>query len=277
MVAIYALRAVLVFLLALAVWHVACRVGSRPGPWRTAAAAFGVVVAVGGALFEIRQSPLIVRGLDLAPLLALCEAGYVACCGGALWLLGLVWGAPERTVRPAFLAVGVATAVGVLGGASLGFSWWPLLPDTMANYPDEDGMVRQSTNTTCVAAAGAMLADRAGLRLSEGDVAELANTSPFFGSKPIAMAVGLDHMLRGRGWRAHSARLSWEQCRALRRPVVVALYLPHTRLGHAVLLEVLDSRGALVADPEEADRRRMSRGELEATWNPMVVWLAPGK
>ena len=276
MVAVYTIRTVLTLLLAVVAWEGGRRLGARPGRARSTATVIGMILAIGGAAFEIKQTSVVVGGLDFSALVVACGGGYPACCCGALLLIAIVWGAPERTVRPRFLLLGVVSAVLVQSTALTGFVWWPLMPRTMANYPDADGLLQQTTGTTCTAAAGAMLTARSGLRYSEGQVAQFANTSPLLGSKPLSLAVGLDRAVRRQGYRCRSALLTWEQCLALHRPLVIAIYLPQFGLWHSVLLDRMDEAGAWVADPLQTDRERLSRADIEARWHPFAVWLTPG-
>jgi hypothetical protein len=274
MVGLYAVRAVLAAALGWAAYRLGSRVAGEPGPRRSAWALVGVVSALVGVALEVPECPVYL-GPGLGPCAVLAGGGVVYAITGALLLLGIVAHAPERArraIRPLFLRALLAAAVFAEASALLGFLWWPRHP-SRGNYPGRDGLVQQSTGTSCTAAAGAMLLDRHGLLISEGEVATLANTSPLFGTSHDALALGLTLGLRRHGWRARARLLNWDRLVALRQPVVLGVYLPAVRIWHSVLIEQADARGALVADPLTADRQRRTRAELEQAWWPVAVWL----
>ncbi|MBY0231583.1 MAG: hypothetical protein K2W96_20040, partial [Gemmataceae bacterium] len=126
--------------------------------------------------------------------------------------------------------------------------------------------VVQTSGTTCGPAAAAMLLRRYGIEAGEGEMAYLAGTS-LFGSDAHALARALEAKA---GLRAQGGRTRWEARQG-------APFIAHVRgasLGHAVLVERLDERGATITDPAGGGTRRMARGEFERAWDGTAVWIS---
>jgi hypothetical protein len=216
--------------------------------WRRAATVAGALAL---AVIDVPKA-------TLAGLLALAVARWRPRAGGARPV--------ARGIVLAALAVGMLRA-----DYDALVRPWP--PATMANAANAAGLVQQTTGTTCVAASGAMLLDRAGLRATEGQVARAARVSHATGADLWALARGLNRWPALSGRRAVCSPLSYDRLMRLGRPVVVGFWLERIQLYHAVLVEQATPDRVIYADPLGARQRTMSRAELTANWMPLGVWL----
>ncbi len=133
------------------------------------------IVVLAGALL-LMQGSTAVRDW-LGPVVYRLGGGPVLACPLGLLLLGVVWSQPGRSTSSGFLQFLAGVALLVLTVESAGRLWWRWI-DTRAwkNVPDQQGCVQQTTWLTCGPAASAMLLQRQGIAVSEGELAYRAGT-----------------------------------------------------------------------------------------------------
>jgi hypothetical protein len=193
------------------------------------------------------------------------------CCYAALYLFGLLWQLPKRSLSSNFLAA-MSLLVGVLllvengGPLAWRFSETPM----WRNAPDELGHLTQTTGYTCAPASGTMLLHRYGIPASEGELAYLGGSS-LFGTDAQGMEDALSYLGRTRGLTARSGRLDYDAARALRRPFVAYLRIPEG--GHAVFVERLTPEYVELIDPRFGEPQIMPRPEFAGYWDGRAVWL----
>src|SRR5436309_3280997 len=97
------------------------------------------------------------------------------------------------------------------------------------------GASRRSARVRSAPAAAAMLLQRWGIRISEGEMAELANTTPVLGSDPYSLGRAVDRVVRTRRLRGHAGRFEYSRAVRLACPFVALVNRPGIG-GHAVLV-----------------------------------------
>lgn len=131
-----------------------------------------------------------------------------------------------------------------------------------------DGLCLQTSGYSCAPAAAAMYLDRLGVPATEEEMASLCVTRRD-GTTDAGIARGLRRKLPGRDVRVEALRYE-----DLRAPALVSILLPG-RIGHAVLVERIDSESVTLADPGHG-RWRTSRADFEARWQGSSI-RAQGK
>jgi hypothetical protein len=208
------------------------------------------------------------------PLLFPVGGEMAVACWSAVFLLGIVWATPGRSISSVFLATVVALAGGLLflnGAAPL--TWRLLREKEWINAPAEDGTILQTTGWTCAPCAAAMLLHRYGIPASEGEMAYLSGTN-WMGTDLYATAYAVERKAEGRPMKASALRTDYETCRRLGDPFVATVHLPGIG-GHAVLVEhIADNRVELV-DPLRG-RQTWSREDFASRWDGGAVFLSGG-
>jgi ABC-type bacteriocin/lantibiotic exporter with double-glycine peptidase domain len=138
--------------------------------------------------------------------------------------------------------------------------------------PDGNGALQQTTGITCGPAAAAMLLHRAGIRISEGALAELASTSPLQGTAPFALARAVDRVARCRGMRGRVRRVEYEEAFRLARPFVAFVHRPGVG-GHAVCVRSVGPHRVATLDPLSGTRDMIPRDQFVTQWDPVIVWV----
>jgi hypothetical protein len=256
---------------------------------------FVLPLAVGAGVFvagrSLRRWPMSLRvglvtlavavvgagGLSLARLLPFEVEAWLAPLGGAtvllgwvaLFLIGIVWDVPGRSMSSAFLV-----AIALLAGClvlieSAGPLWWRFgHPDMWQRTPDGQGNLQQSSGATCAPAAAVMLLHRLGIPSSEGEMAYLAGTS-LFGTDTFAMARALREKAGPLGWRVRVARLSSAEA-AAHVPFLAYIQKP---AGHALLIERIRPDHVELVDPADGQPWAITRSKFESIWNGTMLYL----
>jgi ABC-type bacteriocin/lantibiotic exporter with double-glycine peptidase domain len=133
-------------------------------------------------------------------------------------------------------------------------------------------MLQQTTGITCAPAAAAMMLYQSGIRVSEGELAELAGTNPLQGTAPYALARAVDCVARRSGKRGCVRRVDYAQVSLLGRPFVAFMNRPGVG-GHALCVARADATAVEVIDPLSGSEDRMTREEFTAEWDPVIVWV----
>jgi len=193
---------------------------------------------------------------------------------------------PWWVFAPAQFAVGVGAAKmstkgARVGVAMLGLLLWVvsgqrmvlsyMLPqDEMKGTPDEKGVVRQTTDYTCGAAAAATVLTQMGVRATEREMAELCGTNAFTGTDEFGVAKGLRARLPGARVRVLGG--DWEDLK--RAPMPAAVTIRHVPwIDHwVVVLEVQDA-AVIVGDPV-GGRKVMRKEVFLRRWRGVMVTVA---
>jgi hypothetical protein len=199
----------------------------------------------------------------------------VLACFGALTLLGVA--RSERKPDSNRLISMAATALiwlllVALSSGSLG--WHYFGQRLCANYPDASGALQQTTGITCAPAAASMLLYRAGVRISEGELAELANTTLLQGTAPYALARAVDRVARVHGMRGSIQRIDYARAMRLARPFVAFVNEPGIG-GHTLCVLRADPRQVRTIDPLSGSPETIPRKEFVAEWDPVIIWIGP--
>jgi hypothetical protein len=251
------------------VFYVAIGLRHRP-KWlfqSLVAFAIGIVATLGVAYFTSLKD-------RTGPLLFPIGGEMAVACWSAVFLVGVVWFAPGRSVSSGFLALVVALAAVLLflnGAASVG--WRLLRAKEWSNFPAADGTIVQTTGWTCAPCAAAMLLHKRGIRASEGEMAYLSGTS-WMGTDLYATAYALEQKADGHRLKASAARTDYETCDRLGDPFLATVQLPGVG-GHAVLVEHMDTDRVELVDPLRG-RQLWSREEFTSRWDGGAVFLTGG-
>jgi hypothetical protein len=187
-------------------------------------------------------------------------------CAAALFLLGIAWAAPKKSLSPAFLGILATLTFLVFLTESTGRLWWRLAaPALWENRPDPAGCVTQTTGLTCASASAAMLLHHEGLTASEGELAYLSNTS-LLGTTALDMADALRLKLDGTSWRPVVRRADFAHFQSLDRPFVAHVDLPGLG-GHAVFVRAMSDSAVEVIDPRFGSLQKMPRADFEKLWD----------
>jgi hypothetical protein len=205
----------------------------------------------------------------------LCRVGgevEVACLGAAA-LLGIAWADRERAASSVLLATATGLVFLVLAALGAGPLGWRYFGQRLrSNYPDATGTLCQTTGITCAAAAASMLLYRSGIRISEGELAELAHTSPIQGTAPYALARAVDIAARRHGLRGRIQRVDYARAWRLGHPFLAFVNRPGEG-GHALCVLKADSIRVWTIDPLSGTPETVPRAQFIAAWDPIIVWV----
>ena len=234
------------------------------------AAGVGALMAVGVVVLHQDRFAGAAHGLAVA-----FGGGTVVVCMGVLLLSGAAWDVRGRVLG--HLVVGLLAVIASVLVAITIFGWvrWRYLePDVRAHYADAQGVVEQQTGLTCSAASGAMLLHRYGIRVSEGELAELAGTGLLLGTDHFLLARAMDRIVARRGLRCRNASVDYEEARRTGRPFVAGVNDPHVG-HHAIFVSRMGADKVWAIDPMGGSEDAMSRSDFEERWRGDVVWLEP--
>lgn len=163
----------------------------------------------------------------------------------------------------------VATAVFFIKGGL----WMlrPPPPDVPSSHY-ADGVCRQSTPYTCVAASLVTLLRADGIETSEGEMARLSYTEVGIGTTDTRAVLALRRKLAGRGFDVHYERMSFDRLRAVELPVLVPLKWGYF-VSHMVPVLAIDADGVLLGDPLTG-ARRIACAEFEREWLGRGIYIA---
>lgn len=202
-------------------------------------------------------------------LLGICGVGMVVC-----WY----------TLRRQVVLVAI---IGLLGMSSFTTAEHYLLAPIHESLVDNlmpNGVYRQTSSSSCAAAAMATLLRAWGKDVPESRVAELAGTSRLGTSMPqlilAARELGMDGL--------EVKRATWEQMQQINRPGILASWLidgTGRRSPHAIALLGMNDDTALIADPALGKFFTLSPEQLQRVWRreyvplyyPEAATLAPAE
>lgn len=202
-------------------------------------------------------------------LISLIGGGTVLLSWSALFLLGVVWAAPNHRFNPSFLICLALFSGCILLIESGGALWWRFQqPDLWGNFPNFHGHLQQSNGATCSPTAAAMLLHHYRIQASEGEMAYLAGTS-LFGSDAFAMARALDFKVRRQSGSALAELADYDQC--VRRGEPFLAHIQGFGIGHAVLVKQATESEVVLVDPISGMEGKIPRKDFEKGWNRTVV------
>ena len=190
-------------------------------------------------------------------LLGICGVGMVVC-----------WYTLRRQVV-------LVVLIGLLGMSSFTTAEHYLLAPIHGSLVDNlmpNGVYRQTSSSSCAAAAMATVLRAWGKDVPESRVAELAGTSRLGTSMPqlilAARSLGMDGL--------EVKRATWEQMQQINRPGILASWLIDgrgRRSPHAIALLGMDDDTALIADPALGKLFALSPQQLQWVWRREYVPL----
>jgi hypothetical protein len=258
-------------LLALLAAGLAClRLGRTAG--RRSARAGGGVALTAGLVAVLAAAAHYPPLRDIAgPWLILPGGEAALACLAALTLIGVAGADRKKRLPLLRLAAGlVLLLLTTLTSGSLG---WRLFGQRLrTNYPDASGALQQTTGITCGPAAASMLLHHAGIRISEGELAELANTTPLQGTAPQALARAVDRVARRHGRRGHIQRVDYEGAVRMGRPFVAFVTRPAVG-RHTICVVEAKSGEVSTLDPLSGTKERLPRQTFITGWDPIIVWV----
>lgn len=185
--------------------------------------------------------------------------------GPAMFALGV--GAAKMSTKGARAGVAMlGVLLWVVSGQRLYLTY--MLPhDEMRGIADSQGVVRQTTDYTCGAAAAATVLVQLGVPATEREMSELCGTNLFTGTDEFGVARGLRAKLPGRRIRVRGG--GWEELRAAPLPAAVTVrFVPW--IDHWVVVLETTEGGVVVGDPV-GGRKLLGREIFLRRWRGVMV------
>lgn len=211
---------------------------------------------------------------DIRPLLYILGGGTVLLSLASLILLGFVWSVPGRSFSSAFLVVLSLIAGCLILIESSGPILWRFGGEKQwQRFADDSGCLRQTSSLTCGPTAAVMLLHQYGIPASEGEMAYLANTSPF-GSDAWSLARALDRKVASHGMRAEVLFTDYDACLKRGQPFLAHVHRSSTG-GHGILVESMTPDFATIIDPADGLRSQEPRERFIKEWDSTAIYLVP--
>ncbi len=191
--------------------------------------------------------------------------------GAALFAVGV--GAAKMSTKGARVGVGMlGLLLWVVAGQRMYLSY--MLPhEEMKGIADTHGVVRQTTDYTCGAAAAATVLTQMGVRATESEMSDLCGTNLFTGTDEFGVARGIRLKLPGRGVRVEGG--DWEDLKRASLPAAVTIrYVPW--IDHWVVVLEVQEGGVIVGDPVRG-RNAMGREMFVKKWRGVMVTVEKGQ
>lgn len=255
------------FLLPLFVGAVLFRLGVTFRRWPVAVRVLAVLVCLAGVAASVLSATRLLPG-PVEEAVFRVGGMTTLLCWVALFLLGVVWGVPGRSLTSPFLAAVAAVSLVLIAIEAGGRLWWRFSPEAWNRTTGEDGLLQQSSGMTCSPAAAVMLLRQHGVVAGEGEMAYLADTS-LLGTDARSVARALQAKVAPLGWRVESGTATYDECLRRREPFLAHISGP--TLGHAVTVADLSPEGVLYLDPADGRAGVMPRAEFERNWDGTVV------
>lgn len=132
-----------------------------------------------------------------------------------------------------------------------------------------DGVCRQSTNYSCVAASLVTMLRARGVRAEEEEMCRLAYVQVNAGATDSRALWALETKLEGTEWQARYESMTFDELGRAPMPALVQLGFSFFASHMVPVLEVTPS-GVTVGDPLEGERS-MSRREFESRWKGQAI------
>ncbi len=243
------------------------RVGKRSARlWRPVAVLAAVLMLLWPLL---RFFPTLALGVFDACLLIFVEVTGIVVPAAVLFAIAAEQLQQQRQRRAVRLLLLVCLLYFVRSGA------WMIgrpVPDMkISRY--NDGVCRQSTGYTCVAAALVTMLRGFGIESTETEMARLSYTEIGNGSTDMRAVCALQHKLAGRPLAVRYERMGYARLREIALPCLVPIKWGYYISHMVAVLEVHEDR-VVLGDPL-VGRREMPRGEFDEEWLSRAVFLAP--
>ncbi|MCC6740438.1 MAG: hypothetical protein IT452_15445 [Planctomycetia bacterium] len=230
----------------------------KAAPWVVGAAAFLIFLRIFWRLYPQYEYPLFPWDwyVEVRPWWVFAAAE-----------LAIGVGAAKMSTKGARVGVGMlGLLLWVVAGQRMFLSY--MLPqDEMKGIADSHGVVRQSTDYTCGAAAAATVLEQLGVRATEREMAAECGTNAFTGTDEFGVARGLRRRLPGREVRVRGG--GWEELRRAPLPAAVTVrFVPW--IDHWVVVLEVNEGGVVVGDPV-GGRKAMGREMFLRKWRGVMV------
>ncbi len=186
--------------------------------------------------------------------------GVCGVCGAVSW----------RTARVQLWAVAIVGVLGMFLFFGVESYFVGPIYGSLRNDLRPNGIYRQTSNSSCAAAALAtLLHDWQVTGVTEATVAKYAQTSRMGTSTPQVIEAARHFGFDG----VELLSMSWEKLLRINRPGILSIWVnPEQRKdAHAIVLMAMDREMAIVADPAQGQFYTMSAGELDRVWRKEFV------
>lgn len=237
--------------------------GTRP------VAIAAVVFMVAGPLVRLRPD----LALHLLPLELLVFAEVTAVAIPAALLFAMAARQiPRATDRRALRLLPLICAIFFVNAGL----WMvrPPVPEMRSSHY-ADGVCRQSTDYTCVAASLVTVLQKHGIETSEGEMARLSFTGVGQGTTDTRAVLALRRKLAGQPLDVRYEHMDYARLQQVGLPCLVPLKWGYFVSHMVALLEARDD--AVVLGDPLTGARRVSRGEFEREWLRRGIYLAARK
>ena len=212
-----------------------------------------------------------VRSLEIERLAYHAGGMTIVLCLVALFLFGVVWGVPGRSLSSPFLIALAAIAILVVAIEASGRLWWRFgSPETWGRTADSRGLLRQSSGVTCSPSAAVMLLRQHDIQAGEGEMAYLSGTT-LLGTDATGIARAIDAKTAPDGMHAEVSQSTYEE--ALRRSAPFLAHVQGRYFGHAVVVVGMQPDQVTLLDPADGQAHTISRDEFEDQWDGVSVRL----
>lgn len=191
-------------------------------------------------------------------------------------LLGMTWGWLSRKIQRltvlvmagilwlVLLVVVVSPLVWRYGGAA-----------ALNRLPNNDGILKQALPFTCGPAAAAMLLNRKGVKVTEGELALSSRTTILFGTNDYALARAMAGLAARKGVEAKVRIGSAEESARFPTPFIAGV--SHPKWGdHEILVESFRGDAVHIVDPYKGKRERFTLKQWEEMWHGRAIVVTKG-
>jgi len=252
-----------------------------------AALAWAVGVSVGRSSIAVSRSALVlsVAGLlawgylmrrqevavQLIPAAVLSRVEGVAAIPLFMLVVGIAWTRAHLSRQRH--VIGWAMVVGAIYFVQGG--WWMLqtTPAMGQSRSIGDGIVLQSQDYSCVAAASATALNLLGIHATEAEMAELTETRSGTGATTLRAMAGLQRKLEGTGYRVDLISPDYARLCRVEPPALTPLQFDAAR-RHMVTLLNVGPQGATYVDPLEGIAY-LERKQFIKVYRGQVLVLRP--
>jgi predicted double-glycine peptidase len=246
-------------------WLTGRRIGrARPAVWK-ATAAGATLIALGWPL--LRVFPTAALRLLGAPVMVFTELTGVVIPAVLAFTIAAAHVPHPRDRRALRMLLVVCVLYFVRSGL------WMVRPATgdwrSSRYAD--GVCRQATEYTCVAASLATVLGAHDIAATEAEMARLSYTEVNRGTTDTRAVLALERKLAGRPVRVQYRRLNYDELRQVPLPCLVPLKWGYF-ISHMVPLLTISSERVAIGDPLGGPRV-LSRVEFEREWLGRAIYV----
>ena len=256
--------------LAAMAWAVGVSVGRSSAP----VSRTGLLLGVAGLLawgYLMRHQEVAVQ---LIPASVLSRVEGVAAVPLFMLVVGIAWTRAHLSRQRHI--IGWAMVVGAIYFVQGG--WWMLqtTPAMGQRQATVSGIVLQSQDYSCVAAASATALNMLGIATSEAEMAELTETRPGTGATTLRAMAALERKLVGTGYRVDLVSPDYPRLCLIDLPALTPLQFDATR-RHMVTLLSVSPEGVTYADPMEGMAYMDRKSFMKVYRGQVLVLRAAGE